>query len=334
VADFRSRFATAMSTLTAGSPETAVYVLSIPNVYQLWNLFKNNFWARFIWASADICQSLLANPGSTQTADVQRRAAVRQRNIDYNAQLAAICAQFDRCLFDGNAAFNTAFTANDVAGDYFHPSAAGQAKLSAVSWAAGYAWASEPPPPVNDPPVAEFAVTCVDLSCSFSDGSTDDGTIASRAWSFGDGGTSTATNPTHPYDAPGTYTVTLTVRDDGGLQDDVTKSVPVSAAPSSAMTVESLTSQTTVTGRNTWTATATILVADTDGRGVPDATVAGSWTAGSADTCVTGADGRCSVTSDNLNLKKAASVTLTVDDVTHATLTYEPSHTSLTVQRP
>jgi PKD repeat protein len=335
VADFGTQFQAAMATLSTASPGTNVLVVSIPDVYKLWNLFKNDFWARFIWAAAGICQSLLANPGSTQTADVQRRAAVRQRNIDYNTQLAAICAQFDRCKFDGNAAFNTSFIASDVSGDYFHPSVAGQAKLSDVSWKAGYTWALEPPPPpVNNPPVADFGVACVDLACSFTDASTDDGTIASRAWSFGDGGTSTAPNPAHSYAAPNTYTVTLTVRDDGGLLDEVTKAVTVSEAPPPTMTVESLTGQSITTGRNTWTATVTILVADTDGRGVPDATVTGSWTAGSADTCVTGADGRCSVTSDNLNRKKVGSVTFTVTGVTHATLTYAPSLTSLTVQRP
>lgn len=143
VDDFRGQFASAMQTITTGSPGTYVYVASIPDVYQLWNLFKNNFWARFVWNSAKICQSLLANPTSTQSADVQRRAAVRQRNIDYNTQLAQVCAAHaSRCRFDGNAVFRTAFTSGDVAGDYFHPSVAGQAKLASVTWSAGYSFTS------------------------------------------------------------------------------------------------------------------------------------------------------------------------------------------------
>jgi PKD repeat protein len=335
VADFGTQFQAAMATLSTASPGTNVLVVSIPDVYQLWNLFKNNFIARFIWAAAGICQSLLANPGSTQAADVQRRAAVRQRNIDYNAQLAAVCAQYDRCRFDANAAFNTAFTTGDVSGDYFHPSVQGQAKLSAVSWAAGYAWtANPPPPPVNQSPVADFSVACVDLACSFTDGSTDDGGVVSRTWSFGDGGSSTAQNPSHSYATAGTYTVTLAVTDGGGLQDDVTKQLTVVAAVPATMTVESLTGQALTMGRNTWTATVTILVADTNGRGVSGATVNGTWTVGAADTCVTAADGRCSVTSDSLNGKKVTSVTFTVTGVTHATLTYQPSLTSLVVLRP
>jgi lysophospholipase L1-like esterase len=145
---FRDQFAAAMSTLTVGSPTTSVYVVSIPNVHQLWNLFKGNWWARLVWSSAGICQSLLANPTSTQQADVDRRESVRQRNIAYNAALAEVCAQYANCRFDGNAVFNTTFTTGDVSGDYFHPSVAGQAKLAAVSWAAGFTWAPAAPSPM------------------------------------------------------------------------------------------------------------------------------------------------------------------------------------------
>ena len=334
VADYGSQFQTAMVTLSTASPSTNVLVVSVPDVYQLWNLFKSNFWARFIWASASICQSLLANPGSTQAADVQRRAAVRQRNIDYNAQLAAVCARFDRCRFDGNASFNTAFTTGDVSGDYFHPSTQGQAKLASVSWAAGYTWTSTPPPPpVNQPPTADFSVGCADLACNFTDGSSDDHGVIGRSWTFGDGASSTAQNPSHAYATAGTYTVTLTVTDGGGLQDDVTRAVTVSAAAPPTMTVESMTGLAAATGRNTWTATVTILVVGPDGRGVANATVSGTWTVGAADTCVTGTEGMCAVTSDNLNGKKVGAVTFNVTGVTHATLAYQSSLTSITVQR-
>ncbi len=145
---FTTQFRTAMQTLTTASPDTAVYVVSIPDVYQLWSLFRNDFVARLVWSSASICQSLLANPGSTNQVDVQRRQQVRQRTIDFNTRLAAVCAEFaSRCRFDGNAAFGVQFARGDVAGDYFHPSVAGQAKLAATTWAAGYSWATTPPPP-------------------------------------------------------------------------------------------------------------------------------------------------------------------------------------------
>ncbi|MBI4602953.1 MAG: PKD domain-containing protein, partial [Planctomycetes bacterium] len=45
----------------------------------------------------------------------------------------------------------------------------------------------------------------------------------SYSWDFGDGGTSTATSPSHTYAAGGEYTVTLTARGAGGAQDTSTR---------------------------------------------------------------------------------------------------------------
>ena len=88
---------------------------------------------------------------------------------------------------------------------------------------------SEPPP--NAAPVAAFTEDCNGLSCSFSDGSTDDGTIVSWSWDFGDGQTSNAQNPSNDYAADGTYTVILTVTDDEGLTDSESHAVSVSIPP-------------------------------------------------------------------------------------------------------
>ena len=67
-------------------------------------------------------------------------------------------------------------------------------------------------------PVADFTGTPVmgaaPLAVNFTDQST--GTPTSWAWDFGDGGTSTAQNPSHTYAAPGTYTVSLTATNAGG----------------------------------------------------------------------------------------------------------------------
>ena len=91
-----------------------------------------------------ICQSLLAKPTSTASADVARRAAVRTRNLEFNAVLGATCSIFPRCRFDGNATFKAGFVASDVSTiDYFHPSVSGQAKLARVAWCALY------PPPLG-----------------------------------------------------------------------------------------------------------------------------------------------------------------------------------------
>ena len=139
VSAFRAQFQTAMNDLAAGSPNARVYVVSIPDVYNLWMILHNNPSARFMWSFFRICQSMLARPASTAQADVDRRARVRQRNIDFNQQLQEVCATFSNCRYDGGAVFNTKFVTSDVSTrDYFHPSAAGQAKLAEVSWRAGY----------------------------------------------------------------------------------------------------------------------------------------------------------------------------------------------------
>jgi lysophospholipase L1-like esterase len=139
VASFTAQFASGMNAITSGSPTTNVYVVSIPNVYNLWSVLKDNFAARSVWALFGVCQSMLANPTSTDQADVDRRARVLQRELDFNAALQSVCATYSHCRYDNGAVFNTVFTASDVTTrDYFHPSVAGQAKLAAVSWSAGY----------------------------------------------------------------------------------------------------------------------------------------------------------------------------------------------------
>jgi lysophospholipase L1-like esterase len=132
---FRSQFTTAMDTLAAKAPGATIYVVSIPDVYKLWQLLKGSSSARSTWALFRICQSMLANPTSTKKTDASRRTRVRQRNIDFNTQLAQVCALYANCKFDGNAAFNYSFKTSDISTrDYFHPSLAGQATLATVAY--------------------------------------------------------------------------------------------------------------------------------------------------------------------------------------------------------
>lgn len=146
VADFASQFRSALATYTPGSPDVRIFVASIPDIYQLWSLFHEDPNAVAVWSTYGICPSMLAAPQSLAQADVDRRARVRQRNTDYNAQLAAVCAEFVHCRFDGKAVFNTVITPVDVAIDYFHPSIPGQALLAAVTWAATFDFTDGVPP--------------------------------------------------------------------------------------------------------------------------------------------------------------------------------------------
>jgi PKD repeat protein len=84
----------------------------------------------------------------------------------------------------------------------------------------------------NQPPEADFTFDCADLGCAFTDISSDaDGTIASWAWDFDDGGSSSQQNPDHAFTSAGTYAVSLTVTDDGGAQDTISRNVTVSDPP-------------------------------------------------------------------------------------------------------
>jgi lysophospholipase L1-like esterase len=142
VATYRANIDAALSRLRTGLPNAKVYLISIPDVHRLWFVGKDSSSARSTWSLFGICQSLLANPTSTAQADVDRRARVRQRVVDYNTQLAQACAAYGaNCKFDGNAVFNYPFALSHLSGwDYFHPNASGQRVLADVSYPAGFGW--------------------------------------------------------------------------------------------------------------------------------------------------------------------------------------------------
>ncbi|GAA0371238.1 hypothetical protein GCM10009092_39490 [Bowmanella denitrificans] len=80
----------------------------------------------------------------------------------------------------------------------------------------------------DQPPVADFSYSVSGLTVTFSDQSSDDQGIASRAWNFGDGQNSTQQNPVHQYAQAGNYSVQLSVTDTNGATRSTTKLVNVS----------------------------------------------------------------------------------------------------------
>jgi len=81
------------------------------------------------------------------------------------------------------------------------------------------------------PPAANFTFSPANPTDSefvyFTDTSTDDGSISSWYWDFGDGNISYEQNPEHKYLLPGTYPVSLTVTDNDGLNSTITIHVQV-----------------------------------------------------------------------------------------------------------
>ncbi|HCT80212.1 MAG TPA: GDSL family lipase [Micromonosporaceae bacterium] len=142
VTTFRSQIDAALNRLKTGLPNASVALISIPDIKRLWFVGKDSSSARNAWSTFGICQSMLANPTSTAQADEDRRNRVRQRVIDFNAQLAQACAAYgSNCDFDGNAIFNYPFVLSQVSSwDYFHPNVSGQAILASVSYANGFNW--------------------------------------------------------------------------------------------------------------------------------------------------------------------------------------------------
>jgi GDSL-like Lipase/Acylhydrolase family len=134
---FRAYFSQAMATLLAPGQDRYVFVSSIPNLYQLWQILHTNSLARTVWAAANICQSML---GTTRT-EAQRQQVV-DREKAFNQILAEVCASYSRCRWDNKAVYSYSFSASQVSSlDFFHPGLSGQGALAKVSWGASW-WSS------------------------------------------------------------------------------------------------------------------------------------------------------------------------------------------------
>jgi PKD repeat protein len=131
----------------------------------------------------------------------------------------------------------------------------------------------------NQAPVARVSASTAALTATVSgSASTDaDGTIASYAWTFGDGATASGVSASHAYASAGTYTVTLTVRDNTGATGSASTPVTVTNTAPAALATDTFTR--TVSG------------------GWGSATTGGAWTiAGSAtNLSVTGGRGAISI---------------------------------------
>ncbi|WP_224484392.1 PKD domain-containing protein [Robertkochia aurantiaca] len=93
----------------------------------------------------------------------------------------------------------------------------------------------------SSPPTASFTANPVNgpapLNVDFdASASTDDGSIVSYAWDFGDGNTSSGTTSVHTYQTAGTYEALLTVTDDEGQSSQSSVTITVASPDGDAVT--------------------------------------------------------------------------------------------------
>jgi lysophospholipase L1-like esterase len=141
VAAFRVGLDRALGVLRAGLPGARVLVVSIPDVYHVWEVGHTHKVVADLW-SHGVCPPLLANATSNAPADMQRRQRFRERIDAYDGQLAAACRAYGpRCRTDGGAVHGIRFGIDLLSAlDFFHPNPAGQSELARVSWPGSVDW--------------------------------------------------------------------------------------------------------------------------------------------------------------------------------------------------
>jgi lysophospholipase L1-like esterase len=138
---FRSEIDAGLQVLKKGLPKAHVLVVSLPDLYRLWELGHDDSHAQRAW-KLGICPSLLADPTSNDQSDQDRRQAVAKRIDDYDDQLAAACKAYGkRCRWDHGAVHGVRFSLSLVNHlDYFHPDADGQKRLAEVTYPGSFDW--------------------------------------------------------------------------------------------------------------------------------------------------------------------------------------------------
>jgi lysophospholipase L1-like esterase len=140
-AAFRATFAGELRKLAAGLPQAHLFVVGVTGSHSAASFVKTmeglSTAARLTHASKSICSVFAPVSSPSPGQVVPAHLAYFQRTVaGYEAQLAAACAEFAQCRFDGGAAGRFPFTAGDLTSRYDHLSIAGNAKLAAAEWAA------------------------------------------------------------------------------------------------------------------------------------------------------------------------------------------------------
>ncbi|KKG08222.1 hypothetical protein EO92_06445 [Methanosarcina sp. 2.H.A.1B.4] len=200
-------------------------------------------------------------------------------------------------------------------------------------------------PTVNIQPLAEAGGpytgtigTAVTFNGSAS--SDSDGNIVSYEWDFGDESTGSGEAPEHLYSTNGTYTVNLTVTDDGGATDTDEATVTIGTDTNDKLISVSSVEITPISrkaGKNTFVyakATITIKTTDETPATVEGATVSGKWSEATSDIDfdITNNEGTVTVYSDEVKYIKGTTLrfTFTVNDVSHPEILWDGEEISET----
>jgi PKD repeat protein len=190
--------------------------------------------------------------------------------------------------------------------------------------------------PPNALPVVVISATPTNgdapLTVAFSSTGTHDpdGTIASWLWSFGDGATSTARNPTHVYTSAGTYTAKLTVTDNRGGQASKTVQIKVTG---DCFVKCARSTDIELTGRDngggTVRITGKVFVKNENGQPLGQAQVTIQWTkpTGQKSTYVTNANDQ-GVAAYTIS-GPSGTWTLDVKSIAYPGHTFDPNHSVL-----
>lgn len=142
VARFREGVDRGLNRLKKGLPKARVLVVSVPDLYRLWQVGRDDAEVVRVWRAGGVCPSMLTDPASTAAADEKRRRAVRDRIDAYDGELRAACEKYgSRCRWDDGAVHDVRFSIDLLnTFDFFHPNLKGQNKLADVTWPSDFTW--------------------------------------------------------------------------------------------------------------------------------------------------------------------------------------------------
>lgn len=155
--------------------------------------------------------------------------------------------------------------------------------------------------------------------------STDpDGSISTWDWNFGNGVVASGPVASHTYTTAGTYTITLTVRDQQGLSSSTTRTVSVSAS-APEIYIKSLRVTVSGTASKGFQCTASATVQNQAGGLVGGATVSGNWSGTVSGAASATSTNKGVATIRSAKTKARGTCTYTMGNITATGYVYAPA---------